>query len=494
MELPQSSNSRKPRPAPRAVPRPKKESSGASCSKKPILKQLHRYKDTESQETECLLCTECFSLPQNIEGFLSHLLCSHHLVIADIHCIADFKGYIDYWRPKMSLANLSEVCTVMHAPVKEVGTNHHIEGEIQEFFLLSDVLPEDCALRQSYQKQRLEWVLQTQQFEREDTNFKRGCLICRTQISGTRATYLQHLSDAHNIQLGRADNLVFVDELIDLIEQYLEKFQCIYCEKFFTDRLVLREHMRKKMHKRINPGNHLFDQYYAVNYLEMGKNWQQVADEKEGTDLGGYTSGSEAADGDVADWDDWNEATTMTVTCLLCDAQCDQWEATIQHLKQEHRFDFHAVVGHLDFYQKVKLVNYIRNQVDEKACIVCQQKFVNGVDLLLHMDTDNHNRLPDTELWDRAEYYFPTKEDDEFLCQLDDGRADDEGTPDCVTGEEPDVQLREAFVAGRLSEVIELKAELCQPLPLTVNTSNSGTNKSESTHHVKFKDVEEQGK
>ena len=68
-----------------------------------------------------------------------------------------------------------------------------------------------------------EWVLQTQQFEREDTNFKRGCLICRTQISGTRATYLQHLSDAHNIQLGRADNLVFVDELIDLIEQYLEK-------------------------------------------------------------------------------------------------------------------------------------------------------------------------------------------------------------------------------------------------------------------------------
>lgn len=55
------------------------------------------------------------------------------------------------------------------------------------------------------------------------------------------------------------------------------RFQCIYCEKFFTDRLVLREHMRKKMHKRINPGNHLFDQYYSVNYLEMGKNWMQVA-------------------------------------------------------------------------------------------------------------------------------------------------------------------------------------------------------------------------
>lgn len=75
--------------------------------------------------------------------------------IVDLSTIILFFSYIDYWRPRISLANLSEVCTVMHAPVKEAGASHHVEGEKQEFFLLSDVLPEDCALRQSYQQQRL---------------------------------------------------------------------------------------------------------------------------------------------------------------------------------------------------------------------------------------------------------------------------------------------------------------------------------------------------
>lgn len=151
----------------------------------------------------------------------------------------------------------------MHAPVKEAGANPHAEAENQEFFLLSDVLPEDRILRQGLQEKRLvifvsfyfrswfllmhvrcdtfsimeyscdnslfcyrqlkEWILKQQKFERDDTNFKRGCLICRTELTGTRANYLKHLSEAHNIQLGRTDNLVFVDELVDHIEQYLNK-------------------------------------------------------------------------------------------------------------------------------------------------------------------------------------------------------------------------------------------------------------------------------
>lgn len=68
-----------------------------------------------------------------------------------------------------------------------------------------------------------EWVLQQQQFEREDETFKRGCLICRAELTGTRAAYLQHLSSAHNLQLGRAANLVFIDELLEQLEQYFTK-------------------------------------------------------------------------------------------------------------------------------------------------------------------------------------------------------------------------------------------------------------------------------
>ncbi len=69
----------------------KKESGGPSAGKQPVLKQLNIYK-TESHDTECLLCNESFSLPQNADKYLSHLLCAHHLGIADTHCIADIKG------------------------------------------------------------------------------------------------------------------------------------------------------------------------------------------------------------------------------------------------------------------------------------------------------------------------------------------------------------------------------------------------------------------
>lgn len=450
---------------------------------------------TESVDTECLLCSKTFLLPIDVKEFLSHLLCSHHLVIADTHCIADFKGYIDYWRTRFTSVMLSDVCSVMHAPVKDSGAGPHTEAETQEFFLLSDVLPEDRLLRQGLQQKRLEWVLQQQQFERDDTSFRKGCLICRTELTGTRASYLQHLNSAHNLQIGRTANLVFIDELIDVIEQYLNKFQCLYCEKFFTDRLVLREHMRKKMHKRINPSNNLFDQYYAVNYLEMGKNWQEVADEKEEPDLGACTSGSEAGDGDVADWGDWNETTNMSITCLFCDTKCDLWETTMQHLKETHKFDFITYVGVMDFYQKVKLVNYIRNQVESNTCIVCEEKFVSNYELLKHMESVLHKELPSKDLWDRAEYFFPTKEDDGFLCQLDDIRGDEEGTPECVTGEEPDQQLRAALAEGRLSEAIELRAELSQPVPGSSPGSSDATRanpslSSKSTLHVKFKDIE----
>ena len=43
--------------------------------------------------------------------------------------------------------------------------------------------------------------------------------------------------------------------------------QCLFCEKTFKDRPTLRDHMRKKQHKKINPKNKEFDKYYLINYL-----------------------------------------------------------------------------------------------------------------------------------------------------------------------------------------------------------------------------------
>ena len=83
---------------------------------------------------------------------------------------------------------------------------------------------------------------------------------------------------------------------------------CLYCEGVFKDRITLKEHMRKKQHKKINPNNTEYDRYiyiyiyiqslyttapqsippsiirfYVINYLEAGRTWQEVlAEEDEG--------------------------------------------------------------------------------------------------------------------------------------------------------------------------------------------------------------------
>lgn len=43
--------------------------------------------------------------------------------------------------------------------------------------------------------------------------------------------------------------------------------ECIYCEKTFSDRTVLMDHMRKRNHREVNPKNNYYDKFYIINYL-----------------------------------------------------------------------------------------------------------------------------------------------------------------------------------------------------------------------------------
>lgn len=43
--------------------------------------------------------------------------------------------------------------------------------------------------------------------------------------------------------------------------------QCLYCNGVFKDRSTLREHMRKKQHKKLNPQDKNYDKFYVINYL-----------------------------------------------------------------------------------------------------------------------------------------------------------------------------------------------------------------------------------
>jgi hypothetical protein len=66
-------------------------------------------------------------------------------------------------------------------------------------------------------------VLSEQVKERTDDTFKRGCIFCRKEFSGSRIEYINHLSQKHNILLGKPENLVFIDEYLDRIQNNIER-------------------------------------------------------------------------------------------------------------------------------------------------------------------------------------------------------------------------------------------------------------------------------
>ncbi|XP_041982388.1 zinc finger protein 277 [Aricia agestis] len=369
------------------------------------------FKTDEPSDCPCVLCEEIFTLPAAEKPMLTHLFMKHRLVIADVNQIPDLKAYMRYWRLRFKDQNLPFFCTTMLLDSKPDGT----KSKNEEYFLLSDILPEDKELRQNLIQEKLEKLLERHAFEREDKNYSRECLFCRFVSHSTRASYLNHLYEKHNFHIAKPDNLVFVDELIDLLASKLEKLQCIYCEGLFKDRNILKEHMRKKGHKRINPANKEYDKYYLVNYI--GEKQTHKDNQKHSRLC--YRDENDSNPDSDPEWSEWKEENGGMITCLLCDHTESEYEVMLNHMKVKHEFSFSKATKGLDFYQKVKVVNYIRRQIHLKQCLSCETKFDETTNLEKHIKEMKHWVLT-KEKWDQPEYYFPTYEDDLFLCFIQD--------------------------------------------------------------------------
>ena len=54
-------------------------------------------------------------------------------------------------------------------------------------------------------------------------------------------------------------------------------------------------------------------------------------------------------------------------------------------------------------------------------CINCNEKCKNSENLMEHMKSENHLQPPsERDEWDQSQYYFPTYENDNFLCLIQD--------------------------------------------------------------------------
>uniref|UniRef100_A0A8B9LAK1 C2H2-type domain-containing protein n=1 Tax=Astyanax mexicanus TaxID=7994 RepID=A0A8B9LAK1_ASTMX len=363
----------------------------------------------------CILCSHLAPLTDK-DGLLKHLVLDHKLVIADIKLIADFPKYMLYWKKRFAEQPITDFCSV-------IKTNSEGPAELQEnYFLLCDVLPEDRILREQLQQKRLEEVLDQQQKERDDTDFKRTCLFCNEEFNKNRSLLLNHMAKDHSFSIGLPDNIVYCTEFLNTLERKLDNMQCLYCEKTFRDKTTLKDHMRKKQHRRINANNHDYDRFYVINYLELGKTWEEVQSEDD----------RELLDEDDDDWSDW-QAHPVCAVCLFCEQQEETMEKIYTHMQKAHGFDLHKLKTDLNlkFYQQVKLVNYIRRELHQCRCYSCQEKFKARADVVQHILESGHlMQIPEVSQWDQPQYYFPTYENDALLTALSDSESESEGT-DC---------------------------------------------------------------
>uniref|UniRef100_A0ACB8FQ23 Uncharacterized protein n=1 Tax=Sphaerodactylus townsendi TaxID=933632 RepID=A0ACB8FQ23_9SAUR len=169
--------------------------------------------------------------------------------------------YVLYWKKRFSEQPITDFCCV-------IKTNSKAPLEEQDnYFLLCDALPEDRALREKLQQQRLREVLEQQQQERCDTDFCGLCMFCDKEFTGNRSILLNHMATDHAFSVGLPDNIVGCKEFLDVLQKKLDSLQCLYCEKVFRDKNTLKDHMRKKQHRKINAKNREYDKFYIINYL-----------------------------------------------------------------------------------------------------------------------------------------------------------------------------------------------------------------------------------
>jgi hypothetical protein len=269
---------------------------------------------------------------------------------------------------------------------------------------------DDYELRNRLQQQRLQEILDQQEQERQDSHHRpRRCLFCPEQLSNL-PTYFSHMFNTHGFNIGQLDNLVFVDEFLDTLQRKLWSHVCIFCEKTFPSMPILKKHIKNKNHYRIHPQNHLYDKFYVVNYLQVGKLYDEAVAKME-------------KEVDEEDGDAWEELTEMVderTNCLFCQEISDDPEGCIEHMREGHSFDWNEIKISLDTYEAIRVINYLRVRLSEdNGCIYCESIFDGEEELWEHLKQHLPHHLPNRELWDKTRFLFPTFDDDPLLCLLD---------------------------------------------------------------------------
>ena len=103
------------------------------------LNSLKKHQELTGQSIDCILCEIKFNLNTELEEktYLAHLIATHRVVIADVNLIGDLKKYLSYWKERLKVIKLEDVCFTISTNTGQNDTRVLSEN----YFLLCDNLP-----------------------------------------------------------------------------------------------------------------------------------------------------------------------------------------------------------------------------------------------------------------------------------------------------------------------------------------------------------------
>ncbi|KAH7824108.1 putative zinc finger, c2h2 type domain containing protein [Monocercomonoides exilis] len=284
-------------------------------------------------------------------------------------------------------------------------------------------IPSDRALSQAKEESIMD-MLHILEYERtHDHEIILQCPYCNC-LPLCRSELFMHIKDIHHARYGASvDDVVGFSEFISILFEKANGCVCVYCGHKYPNYDVLHLHMRKKGHLRLHPRDNLWDRFFIANFTDLSRSWaqQQVeAKEKkmalraqkrkyraermaEGKSYQDALQGFKAigveeeikADKEEENDEEWEDIDggegiyeEQLTYCLFCLNSFNTPSKCLEHMSSVHLFDLIETQHKLglDYYQGVKMVNYIRQSIQKHICPYCCLEHSTAGELRKHLD------------------------------------------------------------------------------------------------------------
>lgn len=327
-------------------------------------------------ELPCIGCEKTF---ETISDLTLHMMSAHRIAVASIRSIPLLSKYLSHYQTAVSASSPPDLAAYAFG-IATSGADP--AGGV--YYLFAPASPDDAALRASLATEAIA-SLKALQAEEDaldlsspGSGWENGCFLCSGgHDAKSWDDVLSHLESTHGLVLGPRDRLVFLPELMHLLSYTVNVARaCLKCGRVFDTLKGLRNHMRKKKHTAIDPGNHIYDRFFIENAGVQRVDHPNPTGSSSSSSSSSTTTVSAAMASSPSspevpadDEDDEGDATEVYQgapgdLCLFCDTTSIPSGSSLSHMKEVHSVDIHGAADAYEWsiYKIIKLINHVRNK------------------------------------------------------------------------------------------------------------------------------------